>query len=112
MNSIEAFDIKPTFNRRYEIQDVHDCIYEYGFARIPDFVSSEELKELNLVFELGLTYDNYPYGYGKLARFDVLPTELSSAKRFFEEQFFSRSNYQILEGEFPNYSRAFLYSRF
>ena len=85
---MEAFDIKPTFNCKYEIQDVHDCIYEYGFARIPDFVSSEKLKELNFVFELGLTYDNYPYGYGKLARFDVLPSELSSAKRFFEEQFF------------------------
>ena len=85
---MEAFDIKPTFNKRYEIQEVLNSIHEYGFTRIPDFVSSEKLKELNLVFKLGLAHDNYPYGYGKLARFDVLPTELSFAKIFFEEQFF------------------------
>lgn len=65
-----------------------DCIHEYGFTRISNFANDETLNELKSAFDLGLAYNNYPYGYGKLARFDVMPPQLCFVKNFFDNEFF------------------------
>ena len=103
---IQNFDIKNISPKSNEVQHILDSIKEFGFIRICEFVDLDRLEVLQKEFEYGLSFNNYKYGYGKMARFDKLDKKLSSIKKFFDEPFF-KAIIQEFWSEFPEITNEY-----